>query len=146
MLHGTFGNADGSLRLEGNLILPQLGFQQQTTFVVDTGATSSCVHPRVIRTRGVDMQGVLALPSYEISGIGGDITVFEAQGILAFQDANIVHLYETTIAIFDPDDPPDIPSIVGRDILERWRMVYARAQGILEFEVLESDYTWSVTL
>ncbi len=146
MLYGSFGTADGSLRLQGTLILPQLGFQHLTTFVIDTGATNSCIHPHVLRDFGVDTHGVLSLPSYDISGVGGSITVYETQGFLAFQDGDTVHLYETPIAVFDPKDPPDVPSIIGRDILERWRMVYARAQGTLEFEILESDYTWSVSL
>lgn len=146
MLYGTFGTDDDSLNLECTLILPQLQFQRQIYFLVDTGATSSSVHPRVLEGLGVDMQVVMALPASQIWGIGGSITVYNAQGFLAFQDSDNAYLYELPISIYDPKDPPDVPSVIGRDILERWRMVYAKAQGVLEFEVLESDYTWSVSV
>ena len=146
MLHGTFGVEDGSLQLDGTLILPELQLQLPIRLLVDTGATNTCVHPEALEDLGVKVQAITQLPKSEIAGIGGSITVYEAQGFLAFQDGDTVHLYQRPFSIFDPEDPPDVPSILGRDVLERWRMVYARAQGVLEFDVLDSDYTWSVSL
>ena len=38
-------------------------------------------------------------------------------------------------------DAFDIPSLLGRDILDRWRMVYDPEMGLLEFEVRSADLT-----
>ncbi|MDE2900135.1 MAG: aspartyl protease family protein [Chloroflexota bacterium] len=146
MLYGTFDTDDASLNLEGTLILPQLQFQRQTNFLVDTGATSSSVHPHVFEDLGIDLQAIMALPTSPIWGIGGSITVYNAHGFLAFQDSDNAYLYEVAISIYDPKNPPDVPSVIGRDILERWRMVYAKAHGVLEFDVLDADYTWGVSV
>ena len=146
MLYGSFDLENGSLQLDGTLILPELQLQLQISLLVDTGATNTCVHPSTLEDFGVEAHAITQLPKFEIAGIGGSITVYNAQGFLAFQDGDTVHLYQTPISILDPENPPDVPSILGRDILERWRMVYAKAHGVLEFEVLESDYTWTVSM
>ena len=38
-------------------------------------------------------------------------------------------------------DTLDLPSLLGRDILDRWRMVYDPEMGLLEFEVRSADLT-----
>ncbi|MDE2695873.1 MAG: hypothetical protein OXH97_05080 [Chloroflexota bacterium] len=36
-------------------------------------------------------------------------------------------------------DTLDLPSLLGREILDRWRMVYDPEIGVLEFDVRSAD-------
>ena len=49
--------------------------------------------------------------------------------------------YEIELAIIAPDDAlMDVPSLLGRDILDRWRMDYHPSTGDLLFHVESYDY------
>lgn len=53
-----------------------------------------------------------------------------------------VYVYALDIEIAPPSpDALALPSLLGRDILDRWRMVYGPSYGILEFEVRTAHLT-----
>ena len=54
--------------------------------------------------------------------------------------------YEIELAIIAPDDGHallDMPSLLGRDILDRWRMNYSPSTGDLLFHVVSYDWLLS---
>jgi len=87
------------------------------------------------------------------TGIGGTITQsFVEPAMLTFAEPAVgIHTYWLNLAITDGTTDFDglgesaefepIPSVLGRDVLDNWLMVYSRLDGLLEFEVRRSDAT-----
>ena len=143
MIRGEFGPA-GQPAVEGYMMLSRFGIARNITFLVDTGASATCIHPR---------DGTLiAIPFDQLEnpvtsdGVGGPVTYFRERAVLEFVDgdARAVRRYEVDVLIAKPAADPmhsitRLPSLLGRDIIDRWRMVYDRAEGVLEFTVRSAD-------
>ena len=143
MIRGEFGPT-GRPVVEGNLTLPRFGVERNITFLVDTGADATCIHPR---------DGTLAAIPFDqlenavtSNGVGGPATYFRERAVLEFLDgdARAFHSYEVDVLIAKPAADPmhsinPLHSLLGRDIIDRWRMVYDRTEGILEFTVRSAD-------
>ncbi len=139
MILGEFGPT-GQPFIEGYLTLPRLGISRNITFLVDTGAYATCIHPR---------DGTLAAIPFDqlenpvtSDGVGGAATYFKEPAVLEFVDgeAREIRSNEFDVLIAKPAPDPRhsinrLPSLLGRDIIDRWRMVYDRTDGILEFTV-----------
>jgi len=76
-------------------------------------------------------------------GVGGSMRIFEEPAILAFVDPpHTVHLYEFGLKIvLDNPKIRDLPSLLGRDILHRWKMEYYPTEKHLKFDVQSADRT-----
>ena len=74
-------------------------------------------------------------------GFGGDQTSFQASGTLEFQDETHTYTYQLDFLIPDPSTSAGLPSVLGRDVLRRWRMVYDHQEGELSFTVRQADRT-----
>lgn len=143
MIRGEFGSA-GQPVVEGYLTLPRFGIGRNITFLVDTGAYATCLHPR---------DGTLtAIPFDQLEnpvtsdGVGGPATYFRERAVLEFVDgdAREIRGCEVDVLIAKPSADPmhsinRLPSLLGRDIIDRWRMVYDRTEGVLEFTVRSAD-------
>lgn len=139
MIRGEFGPA-GQPFIEGYLALPRFSIARNITFLVDTGAHATCIHPR---------NGTLAAIPFDrlenpvtSHGVGGPATYFRERAVLEFVDGNAreIRSYEVDVLIAKPVADPmhsinRLPSLLGRDIIDRWRMVYDRTEGVLEFTV-----------
>ncbi|MYC31993.1 MAG: hypothetical protein F4X64_02315 [Chloroflexi bacterium] len=139
MIVGEF-DPSGRPTVEGHLTLPRFGIFRTINFLVDTGADSTCIHPRDGAPARIpfDLLGG-SVPS---SGVGGTVTYFRELAVLEFLDveAREIHKYELDVFIAKPE--PDsrhsinrLHSLLGRDVLDRWRMVYERTDNLLEFIV-----------
>ena len=77
-----------------------------------------------------------------VGGIGGQSTYYEEPATLLFSDDTELQSYGY-IVVVDIAKPEDVsnefPSLLGRDIIDRWRMVYDRTDSILEFTVRSAD-------
>ena len=75
-----------------------------------------------------------------ITGIGGAKTVYLENAILGFAGSSHLYLYELPIGLTEHDpDLEGVPSLLGRDILDRWKISYCRPDNILSFEVMTAD-------
>jgi hypothetical protein len=53
-----------------------------------------------------------------------------------------LYVYSIQIAVSPPsDDIMDLPSLLGRDVIDKWRMVYVPMKSKLTFTVLSADVT-----
>lgn len=143
MIRGEFGPA-GQPFVEGYLTLPRFGIARNITFLVDTGAYASCIHPRDGTLAGISFDQ-LENPVTSDS-VGGPATYFRERAVLEFVDgdAREIRSYEVDVLIAKPAADPmhsitRLPSLLGRDIIDRWRMVYDRTEGVLEFTVRSAD-------
>ncbi|MXZ90913.1 MAG: hypothetical protein F4W95_01910 [Chloroflexi bacterium] len=94
------------------------------TFLVDSGASITAIHPADIPKLAIPQAVLWESETVEINGIGGGSIYRLIPGTLTFHDdASETPLrYTTTLYVADlTDDNADIPSLLGRDILNYWR-------------------------
>lgn len=144
MLQGRFGDTTGRPYIEGRLILTSRGLTSDVSFLVDTGADSSMLMPVDALRIGVDYGGLRR--AVESVGIGGSARTFVEEATLVFSEPGrflYVYLIELRIAPPSPDIM-DLPSLLGRDVLDCWRMTYDPGKGQLAFRVRSADQSISV--
>ena len=142
MLVGRFEGVSRRPYLRGRLLLPRLHINYVIWFCVDTGSDTTTLMPGDGNNIGVDYSILSA--SGQSMGISGAVDSYKENAILAFTDQGpIIHGYDIDLTIIRPDpERPGInrlPSLLGRDILNRWTMHYAPTADRLEFEVVTAD-------
>ena len=138
MLRGRFGDTSGRPYMEGHVLLPRLGWSGKVSFIFDTGADTSLLMPLDAQRMGIDY----GLFENEVStlGIGGASETFTESAYLAFAGDEALYGYEIELHICKPaDELMTIPSLLGRDIIDRWRVTYDRSASELLAEVISSD-------
>lgn len=144
VLTGRFGDTSGRPYVEGKIGLPDFSITGGISFLVDTGADRTILMPTDWRLLGLDYSALTG--TTDIGGIGGSVTFLTTKAVIAFViPSETVYIYEVEIA-FAPDDEDyrEVPSILGRDILDQWKMTYHPLQKTLEFEILKSDLKFDV--
>ena len=140
MIKGSFDN--GSPFIEGLLVFPGLNIQGTISFLLDTGADESCVMPTDGRRLGIDY-GNLTGRTVSIRGASGSVDSTKRPALVFFaEDTGKVRLYRIQIHIM-PDEPAlhGIHSLLGQDILSRWRTVHDPTRGRIQATVLSADRT-----
>ena len=139
MILGEFGAA-GRPFVEGYLTLPRFGVTRKITFLVDTGADATCIHPRDGRPAAIPFEQ-LERPIAS-NGVGGTATYFREPVVLEFVDAESREVRRYEVDVFIAKPAPDsghsinrLHSLLGRDVIDRWRMLYDRTDNLLEFTV-----------
>lgn len=138
MLRGRFGATSGRPYMEGLVLLPRLGWSGNVSFIFDTGADTSLLMPLDARRMGIDY----AMFDNEAStlGIGGASENFVEPAYLAFVDDEALYGYEIELHICKPaDELMSVPSLLGRDIIDQWRVTYDKSASELLAEVISSD-------
>ena len=144
MLRGRFGDTSGAPYIEGSLTLPQQALQVDISFLVDTGADRTMIMPTDGQVVGIDYSQLSTWT--EVRGIDGARTqTYEEPALLAFKEgSHLLHVYSINVLILRPTNRNlGIPSLLGRDIIDRWHMVYDKGnpRPRLHFRVLSSDQT-----
>lgn len=135
MLRGRFGDTTGRPYLEGRLLLPRQNLHQDISFLVDTGADCSYLMPLDAQVMGIDYSRLAGRSVAE--GVGGQTMDFLEPAVLVFADDESVYIHEIVLRIGQPTTAmSDVPSLLGRDILDHWQMLYRPRDRRLEFEVL----------
>jgi hypothetical protein len=101
------------------------------TFMVDTGAAGTCLHGVPAWRVQRHMRPTTLLPA---SGVGGPCYYYGERATLVFVDTNKNIIARTLnridIQAITPRDIianqgiPSIPSLLGRDILNKWKLSY----------------------
>ena len=139
MIRGGFEPA-GWPFVEGFLTLPRFGVTRSIIFLVDTGSYATCIHPQDGERVRIPFD-LLERPVV-LDGVGGAATYFMEPAILEFVDgdAREIHRCQIDVRIGRPAPDPRhsvnrLHSLLGRDIIDRWPMLYDRAANLLEFTV-----------
>ena len=130
MIVGWFG-FDGSPFVSVRVTIPRLGAQREVDFLVDTGSDITCVNHRDAVNMGLFPEVLRADDMSSATGIGGSTMYFREDAHIAFLDTvgGQIHEHALSLRIADLSDAPmAIPSLLGRDILNRYNMVYAPAE------------------
>jgi hypothetical protein len=145
VLRGRFGDTTGRPYLEGRLLLPTQGVQLDISFLVDTGADKSMLMPGDGLRSTLDY-GKLTGNEW-VGGISGAMSVFTEQAAIVFTEpGKKLYMYMLNIHIA-PASPEtmDCSSLLGRDILDNWEMLYRPTTGQLLFDVKMADMTLPIS-
>lgn len=122
------------------LIIPRLQVSSRIFFLLHTGADSTGLHPRDARAARIPFAQLGN--RRDSRGIGGRSSYFREPAILSFSDGAMVRIYEVGLLIAEPNDTNEgLPSLLGRNVINHWRMVYDPSEDRLEFTVRHADRT-----
>ena len=138
MLRGRFGDTSGRPYMEGHVLLPRLGKNGNVSFIFDTGADTSLLMPLDGQRMGIDYG---RFQKEETSlGIGGTSENYIESAYFAFVGDEALYGYEVELRVCKPSaDLMTIPSLLGRDIIDRWRVTYDKSALELLAEEISSD-------
>lgn len=133
MIQGEF-IYDGFPTLTATVSIPETNTHGSVDFLVDTGATTTLIHPNDAERLAIDF-GKLKNEDNSF-GVGGRSKVFQEKAELIFhdEDGQTTQSYQLEISIAEPSEHNNnFPSLLGRDILNRMTMVYDPRNNTLNF-------------
>ena len=139
MIIGGFDD-QGRPFVEGRLALPSLRVDRSILFLLDTGADITCLHTRDSRRAQIPFN---ALRSRTYTrGIGGASRYFRETAIISFSDGPHTRYYVVELHIAEPNEANEnLPSLLGRNIINKWYMQYDPANDKLDCTVRYADHT-----
>ena len=138
MIRGWFDEAERPF-VNAEIYLPRLRFSKRIPFLVDTGADRTALHPVDCGEIPYTLLGDLS----ESRGIGGSSRYHRELARIYFWDRerSCFQAYEQVIGIAEPTETNGwVPSLVGQDIIGRWRVVHDRPTNTLTFEPRQVDF------
>jgi hypothetical protein len=140
MIRGRFGNTTGRPYIEGRLVLLKFNLIANISFLADTGANSTSI---------MQMDGMrMPIPYDQLKnpnqsyGVGGIDTEYSEDALIAFLDkSGTLYVYNVEVGILEKS--PDImtcPSLLGRDIMQRWSFLYDFPNGSVCATVNTADW------
>ena len=119
-------------------MLPRLGWSGNVSFIFDTGADTSLLMPLDAQRMAIDY-GMFETETSTL-GIGGSSENFVEPAYLAFVGDEALYGYEIELHVCKPaDELMTVPSLLGRDIIDRWRVTYDKSALELLAKVISSD-------
>lgn len=120
-------------------MVPRLNLTGDFSFLVDTGADETFLMPGDGVTLGLNYS-LLQNHNTASRGAGGPISSYYEPAWVAFTDGVQLYGYSVNLAILEfRTDMLTVPTLLGRDILHRWSMVYHHSAARLEFDVESAD-------
>jgi hypothetical protein len=106
---------------------------------VDSGADGTILMPADSRKLGVNFRALRNPTTSE--GIGGPAKGYDEQMIFSFSDRKFVYSYLFEVEIAAPTAHNHrFPSLLGRDVLDRWRCIMEKPKGTIVF----TPRTWDL--
>ena len=138
MIRGYFDRL-GRPIVSCTIYLTQLGVASYVDFLVDTGASVTALHPRDGLRLGIPFDELAGDP-VNIGGTTGNYPYYPQPAELTFADSGRGHGILVELRIAKPAEDSShrilrIPSLMGRDALNRWRLDYDPRNNNLEFHV-----------
>lgn len=140
MLWGEFAAGTGRPYIRARLWVPRFNLQRIVRFCVDTGTTYTMLMPRDAFAIGIDY--TLLDDVIDVATAGGAASVFLEPVELLFTDADgpTAYSYRVMLAIAPPSTATAaVPSLLGRDVINRWRIDYHPTAGQLRCDVVTAD-------
>jgi len=139
VLDGWFEAPTGRPYITGRLVFPRLGIDEHVSFCIDTGADMTSLMPGDGRSLGVEYSRLRG--RQQTIGVGGRADNYTERALLLFTEPRRgIHVYRLglTIAALSPGILT-LPSLLGRDVINRWRIDYHPTKGRLRCHVVSAD-------
>ena len=131
-----FYDHDGRPTVKGLVAIEEISIECVVDFLVDTGADVTCLHYPDTAVAGVSHRLLEEIGDpVEVGGIGGSAEYFVADAIVYFADNANYRLLSYDIELYiaaTSQEGIEQPSLLGRDILDRHKMIYNPANQQLE--------------
>lgn len=116
----------------------RLGLRETILFLVDTGSNTTCVHSDDIIRLGIDYRQLDNESLIQSSGVGGNAGYYSEPATLALRDdSGDLRLYDLDIHISQSPNTlgtVSLPSLLGRDFLNRCRVYLDSASDAVQLE------------
>ena len=142
MLKGEYRTIAERPYIQGWIHIPRLSVQGTIWFLADTGADCTTLMPVDGLPIEISYDQLEESSKHATSGIGGSSDSFLEQAYVIFADVeeNVAYGYEIGLAIIPPEDwNQNTPSLLGRDIMKRWRIVFDQSENELLVNVRSCD-------
>lgn len=130
-----FFDGVGRPRVEAVVVLPRLRIRGLVEFMVDTGADATVLSRSDAESIGVELDG-LDDPD-EVGGIGGTMKMYSVPAAVCLSDGSNERSFDVPIGIpekiEDAAGHAEMPSLLGRDVINRSVMIYDSLRRKLEF-------------
>jgi len=122
-IKGWFDGADRVPMVVAWVNLPRLRVLAPVTFLVDTGADRTVLHPDDAAELGIDARVLGA--GVNLAGVGGSGVYRPERALLVVGDGISLYYLGMTLYIATPDAANQgLPSLLGRDMLSHFRTTY----------------------
>ena len=134
--HADFANAPTVLATVSLAGAPP----KQVRFLIDTGATSTTLSPRAadrVFPGYADLDWTHDPRLKAVSGVGGICRVIVRLGAIRFIDDRLGPLdWDGLIELIEPTaDSLALPSLLGRDVLDNFRLTVSKRESLISLEV-----------
>jgi hypothetical protein len=139
MLRGRFAGDGSRPFIDALLYIPALQIEGMVSFLIDTGADTTVLMPFDAKRLNVDYTKLTT--TAESLGVGGKSVDHIVAAALAVRgDDGITHAYQLQLRVLR-NDPilQTVPSLLGRDVINRWRLHYHPMANELTADVISSD-------
>jgi hypothetical protein len=120
MLRGRYGNTSTAPYIEGYVNIPRLNIAGPISFLIDSGSDVTVLMP--IDSIRLEIDFVSLINRTESEGIGGLAVGYEETAIITFSDRHHIYSYAVDVEISaHTNHNAQFPSLLGRDIINRWR-------------------------
>ena len=139
MLEGRFSGASGAPYIQAHVSFPRLGVHGVLWLLIDTGADVTVLMPRDSLRLGMDFRLLTNVTASQ--GIGGISRGSHEPAAISFYDRRYMYSYVLKIELAAPiAHNTRLPSLLGRDILRKWRLIVDRPEN----EIRCVPKTWDV--
>ena len=136
-------NESGRPLVDGHVVAPRLRVSGTASFLLDTGADNTLLHPRDSYLLGVSVGSLRNRMAP--TGIGGMGRYFREPAVVVFQDGFQTRMYGVQLLVGEPSgNNRELPPLLGPNIINYWRVEYDPSNNVLECIVRHADYTLDI--
>lgn len=133
MIHGYF-KADGTPYVDARLVFPRLGVGRNVAMLVDTGSSSTILHPHDGRNMLFPFDDLRN--EVIVTSVSGTQAYYEEPAVVSFYDGEARQDFRIDLYVAKPHPVVDgLDSLLGRDILNQLGMEYDFRRSRLGFTV-----------
>jgi hypothetical protein len=138
LLNGRFGDRSGRPYIQAMLFIPRLDIQANVSFLIEKGTGSSVLAAGDGLRMGIDFGKLPA--TQKIVGFGDvPLTLHEERAIVIFRAEEALCCYAVSLLLTAPGPASDVPSVLGREILEKWQVTIDQPNNSLMIRVRDAD-------